>query len=143
MTQNLVLKVVTFAVLCIFMLSLGINCFAAQKPVDSINWTYLINCDYDFDIVATDETYKYFDIMGGTTTGSPRNGYVKVELQQYKNGGWNTIYTLTDEDYMAAAVEDDYYAAPIHYTYRLKITHKAKTTGGTTLETFTQTSYTL
>ena len=143
MTKNIALKIATLLVLCIFTLSLGVSSFAKMKEPDSINWSYLATCDYSFDLVSSDSSYKYFYMMGSTTVGSTRNAYVKVELQQLLDGVWTTIYTLTDEDYAIAAVEKNNYKVPKNYTYRLKLTHKAKTTSGTTLETYTHNSYTL
>ncbi|MBQ9314581.1 MAG: hypothetical protein IJ220_06295 [Clostridia bacterium] len=143
MTKNIALKIATFVVLSIFIFALGVSSFAKMKEPDGINWSYLGTCSYSFDLTSTTSTQKHFFIDGTTTTGAPRNAYVKVELQKYINAGWNTIYTLTDEDYMAAGVEDTDYSVDKNYTYRLKITHKAKTTSGTTLETYTHYSYTL
>lgn len=140
MNKQLSLKVVTFALLSIFILSLGAGSFAKMKEPDSINWTYINVCSYGFEHSDISSTALY--CSGTTTTCSQKNAYVKVVLQQYKNGSWKTYATLTDEGYMGAAIDDDIEVAT-GYTYRLKITHEARTTSGTTVETYTQYSGTL
>ncbi len=75
---------------------------------------------------------------GQTETQDGYNAGVFVELQQY-DGGWNTIKTWTDADYVYAAVEEDYYVEK-GYSYRLKLTHSAYNTNWVLVESFVKYS---
>lgn len=68
-------------------------------------------------------------------------GYIaglKIELQQY-NGGWKTVKTWSksSEDYVGMT---KYQYVASGYSYRLKLTHTAKTGSGSTVETVTKYS---
>lgn len=142
MPKNVVYKIVVFVILSVFVFALGVNCFAQVIQPEGMNWTYLISTSYDFELNSTDSNYKYFYLMGSTTVGANKKAYVKVELQKYTSR-WETVYTIWDEDELGAAIDADDHAEDNYHTYRLKLTHRAKTMNGSTLETFTDYSYTL
>lgn len=143
MTKNVALKIATLVMLSILLISMGVTSFAINKEKEETRWSYLLSTAYDFELNSSTETKKYFYMAGSTTTGSPRNAYVKVELQRYKNGGWSTIHTISDEGYTLAGAEELNYEVAYNYTYRLKLTHQAKDQSGNVLETYTYYSYTL
>lgn len=142
MSKNLVSKIVVFVILSVFVFALGINSFAKVIQPDGMNWSHLLTTSYNFQLNSQDTTDKYFYLAGTTTVSSNKKAYVKVELQRYTTK-WETVYTIWDEDEQIAAIDSDDHPEDKYYTYRLKITHKAKTMSGSTLETFTDYSYTL
>ncbi len=94
-------------------------------------------CKNDFSIKSSGKTTCI-----GSTMVQP--GYVaglKIELQQY-NRGWKTIknWSGSSENYVGMT---KYQYVTSGYSYRLKLTHTAKTGSGSTVETVTKYSDTV
>jgi len=143
MKNQIVARIIAMAMVSMFMLAIGVTCFAALPGGGgdaSINWTYLNDCAYSFYISSSTSTNDYIMCGGSTGVPSGKYAYVKVELQQYSGGSWSTYATLTDKGYMLAGVEEPIQVDP-GYTYRLRITHEARNTlNGSAIETYTHNS---
>ena len=137
MKKDKVLKIVTFLVLTIFVLSMGVMSFAKQIEPDHINWDYLHTCGYVFE--ESEDDYGVFICGGSTTVGSQRYAVVLVELLQLNfvdnEISWDTYYSFGEEDYASALVEEEVEVEP-GYTYRLRITHQVKDMSGDLLEEY-------
>ena len=79
MTQEMMKRMSIFALVSIFIFVLGTSCFAAKPVEDSVNWSYLSSCSYDFHKGSGYSVY----CSGTTTVSSSLYAYVKVELQKY------------------------------------------------------------
>ncbi len=78
---------------------------------------------------------------GTTSTYSSYKASITAELQHY-DGSWNTIKTWVDAPNDDYAVIGEYYYVGTG-SYRLKTTHKALNSNGTTAETFIEYSDTV
>ncbi len=78
---------------------------------------------------------------GDTTTYQGYKASVTVELQHY-DGDWTTINTWSDTSTDTYALVAEYYYVGTG-SYRLKNTHKALNSNGTTAETFVEYSNTV
>lgn len=71
---------------------------------------------------------------GYTSVQSGYQAEVVVRLQRYENNTWVTKQTWSARDYDYAAIYEQYYVE--HGTYRLKVTHRSYTSGGSMLDNF-------
>ena len=144
MKRKVVLKIVTFIVLNIFIFTLGAVSFAKIIPPDNINWNHFNSCGILFE--ESDDNYPYFYCGGSTSVPAGENAYVLIELQKLTDDPdeviWETVYSLSDEDHGIALAEDEV-EAEAHKTYRLKVTHQAKTFSGDVLEQYVHYSRTI
>ena len=140
MKKQMVLKITSFATLLVFIFSLGSMSMAKKVEPDGINWSYIVDCAYSFYATNTTPSNYWIQYSGSTSVGSTRNAYVKATVQKFgDSGSWEDFASVSDEGYAICGAEDDVKLDP-GYTYRLKINHKAKTTSGTLLESYTHYS---
>lgn len=126
-------------VLNVIIVSFGLTTFGAVKEEIQPRWSYLSTCSYLFEKDTELPDYDILACGGETTVPGGKYAYVKVELQYLVNGNWENFGTWEDEDYICANVEKYIIVTP-GYTYKLKLTHKAKNANGTVLETFNDES---
>lgn len=143
MKKDKVLKIVTFLVLTIFMLSLGVMSFAKQIEPDHVNWDHLHSCGYIFE--ESEDDYGVFICGGSTTTSIDKYSVVLVELLQLQfvneEAVWEPYYSFGDEDIGIALAEEEV-EVDTDYTYRLRITHQVKDASGDLLEEYVHYSAT-
>lgn len=128
-------------------LSLGMNVFANAQ--EEIQTTVVDGSIISPNFIAIVEYSNYLTLnSGGRLTceadTSVQMGYiagVTIELQQY-NGGWSTIKTWSATASKFVDLYQDWYVAQ-NYDYRLRVTHRALSSGGSIIESFISYSNTV
>lgn len=138
--RNYAKRITAFAAAFAMCLSLQLGALPVSAALpstgDIISPNYIVINATENDFVL--KSLGYFECYGATDVPSGYTAYVKVELQQ-NDGGWSTIKTWSDKDYISAFVDENY-AVMSGYSYRLKLTHKAYDSNDNLIETVTKYS---
>ena len=106
-----------------------------EVPIVLPRYTAIMTCAHSFEVNSAGRLSCYSDT-------NARPGYIAgVTMELQKSTGtnsWTTIKTWTDERNEFAYLSANYYVTS--GTYRLKLSHTSKTSGGSLIETVTKYS---
>ena len=122
-----VIALITAVIMCFGMSTLTFAASLSEGETISPKNIAITATDNSLGWVSTGKLNCY----GSTDVQSGYKAGVTVELQRYSSG-WSTIKTWSSTGGLTAIVDKDYYVST-GYSYRLKLTHRAYDSSGTTV----------